>query len=286
MKTNHIYNENCLDTMKRMEDNFIDLTVTSPPYDDIRDYKGYSFPFEEIVKELFRVTKEGGIVVWVVGDATTNGSETGTSFKQALYFMECGFRLHDTMIYGKNNPMPTAGDRYQQQFEYMFVFSKGKPKTFNPKMEKSICKGTSYIKNRGKKGDIEGYRLEPRTESKKVGNIFFYSIGGGLSTKDKIAFQHPAIFPEKLVEDHILTWSNREDLVYDTFMGSGTTAKMCVLNGRRFIGSEMSSDYCEIIEERLSLLVQYQLNKSKEEEEIISETREFSLNDLFTGENP
>ena len=142
MEVNKTYNESCLETMGRMPNNFVDCTVTSPPYDDIRNYNnkikglsdefnGYSFPFEDIAKELFRVTKKGGVVVWVVNDATHNGSETLNSFRQALFFKEVGFRMHDTMIYRKLNPMPNAGKRYQQMFEYMFVFSKGAPKTTN-----------------------------------------------------------------------------------------------------------------------------------------------------------
>ena len=142
MEINKIYNENCLDTMARMNDNFIDLTVTSPPYDNLRTYNGYSFDFESITKELYRVTKQGGVVVWVVGDATIKGSETGTSFKQALYFKECGFNLHDTMIYRKQNYIPLTHKRYEQEFEYMFVFSKGKPKTFNPIMIECKTKGS------------------------------------------------------------------------------------------------------------------------------------------------
>ena len=102
MKLNTIFNEDCLNTMRAMPDGVIDLVITSPPYDDLRNYKGYSFDFESIAKELFRVVKEGGVVVWVVGDATVDGSETGTSFRQALFFKEVGFNLHDTMIYMKN----------------------------------------------------------------------------------------------------------------------------------------------------------------------------------------
>ena len=132
MEINKIYNENCLDTMARMEDNFIDLTVTSPPYDNLREYNGYSFDFENIAKELYRVTKVGGVVVWIVGDATKNGNEYGTSFKQALFFKECGFNLHDTMIYRKLNYLPITTNRYEPQFEYMFILSKSKLKTFNP----------------------------------------------------------------------------------------------------------------------------------------------------------
>ena len=249
MEINKVYNENCLDTMSKMPDNFIDLTVTSPPYDNIRKYNGYSFDFENVAKELFRVTKNGGVVVWIVGDATIKGSETGTSFRQALFFKEIGFNLHDTMIYYKNNPMPQTGKRYHQHFEYMFAFSKGSPKTFNPITEPTKYQGLANMKNRGKNGSLDYEKVE-RTKEKKVGNVFFYSVGGGISTKDKIAYKHPAIFPEQLANDHIISWSNEGDLVYDCFAGSGTTAKMSIVNNRNWIASEISLDYCEIIKDR------------------------------------
>ena len=134
---NKIWNEDCLDTMLRMPDNLIDLTITSPPYDDLRDYKGYSFKFEEIAKELYRVTKEGGVIVWVVGDSTRDGSESLSSFEQTIYFVkQCGFRLHDTMIYQKSGFSFPDLNRYYQVFEYMFIYSKGTPKTFNPIMDR------------------------------------------------------------------------------------------------------------------------------------------------------
>ena len=237
-----------------MADNSVDMVLTSPPYDDIRNYNGYSFDFEAIARELYRVVKPGGVVIWVVGDSMVNGSETLTSFKQALFFKEIGFNVNDTMIYYKNNPMPTAGKRYHQHFEYMFCFSKGQPKTFNPIMEETKYRGLANMKNRGKDGNLE-YHKQERTTEKKVGNVFFYSVGGGISTKDKVAFQHPAIFPEKLAEDQIVTWTNEGDLVYDPFMGSGTTAKMCKILGRNYVGSEISEEYCSIIEERLNFLV-------------------------------
>lgn len=250
MKLNTIFNEDCLNTMRAMPDGVIDLVITSPPYDDLRNYKGYSFDFESIAKELFRVVKEGGVVVWVVGDATVDGSETGTSFRQALFFKEVGFNLHDTMIYMKNNPMPQTGKRYNQCFEYMFVLSKGSPKTFNPITEETKYKGVANMKNRGKDGSLD-YRKMERGNEKKVGNIFAYSVGGGISTKDKLAFQHPAIFPESLVKDQMITWSNEGDLVYDPFMGSGTTAKVSMLLNRNWIGSEISAEYVNITNIRL-----------------------------------
>ena len=251
MELNTIFNEDCLNTMRAMPDGVIDLVITSPPYDDLRNYKGYSFDFESVANELFRVVKEGGVVVWVVGDATVEGSETGTSFRQALFFKEVGFNLHDTMIYMKNNPMPQTGKRYNQCFEYMFVLSKGTPKTFNPLTEETKYKGVANMKNRGKDGSLD-YRKMERKNEKKVGNIFAYSVGGGISTKDKIAFQHPAIFPESLVKDQMITWSNEGELVYDPFMGSGTTAVACKELNRNFIGSELDENYYKIAEERIN----------------------------------
>lgn len=253
IEINRNYNESNLETMKNMPDNFIDLTLTSPPYDNLREYKGYSFPFEEIVKELFRVTKIGGVVVWVVGDSTVNGSESGTSFKQALYFMECGFKLHDTMIYQKINYVPLTHNRYEQSFEYMFILSKGKPKTFNPIMVpcKNAGKLEKYgLERRQNHGKNHSMRLYSDTEyiatkdTKIAPNIFSYTLG-----RDKTG--HPAPFPEQLAIDHIKSWSNEGDLVYDPFMGSGTTAKASIELKRNWIGSEISTEYCDIIDKRI-----------------------------------
>jgi site-specific DNA-methyltransferase (adenine-specific) len=250
--------------MSKMKDEFVDFVITSPPYDDIRSYNGYTFEFEKITSELYRIMKSGAVVIWVVGDKTENGSETGTSFKQALFFKHIGFNIHDTMIYYKNNPMPTAGNRYHQHFEYMFAFSKGIPKVFNPIREDTKYKGLANMKNRGKNGTLEYEKVE-RTSDKKVGNVFFYSIGGGISTKDKIAYKHPAIFPEQLVVDQITTWTNEGDLVYDPFIGSGTTAKIAKLLNRKWLGSEISKEYVEIAEERINpIKKQSKLNFSSE----------------------
>lgn len=254
IEINKNYNESNLETMSRMPDNFIDLTVTSPPYDNLRQYNGYSFDFENVAKELFRVTKQGGVVVWVVGDATIKGSESGTSFRQALYFKEIGFDLFDTMIYAKP-PRGAVGNNktYWQTFEYMFVLSKGKPKTINliidrkNKESREGDNGTKRIEN----GELLKVKRGGYSEYGRRTNIWEYGIGKGQSTKDNIAFKHPAIFPEQLANDHIISWSNEGDLVYDPFMGSGTTAKMSILNNRNWVGSEISSEYCKIIEERV-----------------------------------
>lgn len=257
MELNKTYNEDCIITMKVMQDNFIDLTVTSPPYDGLRKYNGYSFPFEKIAKELFRVTKQGGIVVWIVGDATKEGTESGTSFRQALYFMQCGFNLHDTMIYRKKNPMPQfKSKRYTGAFEYMFIFSKGTPNTCNYLEDACLHIGNIQSGKRKTASGADSVHKDkaPRTtkETKIRTNIWEYNVGINQSYTDRFAPMHPAIFPEQLAKDHIISWSNEGDLVYDCFMGSGTVAKMCKQNGRNFIGSEISSEYCEIINKRLN----------------------------------
>jgi site-specific DNA-methyltransferase (adenine-specific) len=253
IEENKIYNENCLVTMRAMNDSCIDFVLTSPPYDDLREYKGYSFDFENVSKELYRVLKGGGVIVWVVGDSTINGSETGTSFKQALFFKEIGFNLHDTMIYYKINPIPRTHNRYEQYFEYMFVLSKGKPKTFNPIMIDKNYKSDREKQGMGRNpnGTIKYVNNVNDITTKIKGNVWEYYTGGFHTTSDKVAYSHPATFPEKLAQDHIMSWSNENDLVYDPFMGSGTTAKMCLLNKRRYIGSEISEEYYKISLERM-----------------------------------
>ena len=248
-----LFNESNLDTMKRMPDNFIDLTVTSPPYDGLRTYNGYSFPFENIAKELYRITKDGGVVVWVVGDATVKGSESGTSFRQALYFKEIGFNLHDTMMYRKINYIPLTHNRYEQEFEYMFIFSKGKPKTFNPIMVECKTKGSktngrTFYQTNSQNIPTEGHKNDAVKEYKQRGNVWEVPTNAG-------AKGHPAQFPEQLANDHIISWSNEGDIIYDPFAGSGTTGKMAILNKRKCIMSEISSEYCDIIKKRLEQII-------------------------------
>lgn len=255
IEINKIYPENCLVTMGRMPDGFIDLTVTSPPYDNLRDYKGYTFEFEKIAVELLRVTKPGGVVVWVVADATIKGSETGTSFKQALYFKEIGFNLHDTMIYYKDGSPYPDKTRYNNSFEYMFVFSKGTPKTINL-IKGKLSKYTRPARNktwRQKNGQLKTKTAPAQMPGVPYANDNIWKIQTGYmkSSQDKDAFKHPAIFPEALARDHIISWSNPGDLVNDCCVGSGTTPKMCVKLGRNHVGSEISKEYCEITEKRI-----------------------------------
>ena len=253
---NQIICGNCAEIMKSWPDECIDLTVTSPPYDDLRDYEGYTFDFETfetIVKELYRITKPGGVVVWVVGDATINGSETGTSFKQALYAKDIGFNLHDTMIYEKAGFSNPSNNRYHQVFEYMFIFSKGRPKTFNPlKDRKNKWNGSwGNISNRQKNGILIKKEKTTCNEYGMRFNIWRYTNGKGFGQKDEISYRHPATFPEQLAADHIISWSNPGDIVLDPMCGSGTTCKMALKLGRRFIGIDIAEEYCEIARKRV-----------------------------------
>lgn len=261
IELNKVYCDNCLSIMKKMEDCFVDLTVTSPPYSDLRKYNGYSFDFEKIAKELYRITKNGGVLVWVVADKTSEGSESGDSFRQALFFKEIGFKLWDTMLYAKLNPPPNARNRYQQCFEYMFVFSKGKPNTINLLLRdrRNLCndkrtyRKKPFSRNKNGEFNLRDYYVKERVPKD---NIWWYYVGGGNSTKDKIAYKHPAIFPEQLAQDHINSWSKEKDLVFDPFAGSGTTLKMAKLLNRNWIGSEISEEYCKIIRSRIGSIEQ------------------------------
>jgi site-specific DNA-methyltransferase (adenine-specific) len=230
----------------------IDLTVTSPPYDNLRTYNGFVFDFETIAKQLFRTTKAGGVVVWVVNDGVLDGSETGTSFKQALYFMECGFNLHDTMIYEKDSLNMPQSNRYYQVMEYMFVFSKGSPKTANLLQEKTIHRGNNNTSTtRQADGTLKNHKYETGKATRNKGNVWRYGAGYMKSTTDKQAFEHPAMFPEALARDHILSWSNENDLVLDCFCGSGTTPKQAKMLNRHYLGIEISPEYVTLAEKRL-----------------------------------
>lgn len=254
-----IYNIDCIQFVNELinnnSDNIFQLTVTSPPYDSLRSYTNdvvWNFDkFKEIADLLYRVTKPGGVVVWVVGDSTIKGSESGTSFKQALYFKEIGFNLHDTMIYEKSNPIPQNHNRYEQCFEYMFVFSKGKPNVFNPIRIPTLNAGKEMDWG-NRKTVMDKHQCRRHRESEKLitnptkihKNIFTYSIGGGKTG-------HPAVFPYQLAEDHILSWSNENDFVFDPFLGSGTTGLAALKNHRKFIGTEISEEYFNIAKKRI-----------------------------------
>ena len=242
-----ILNMDCVEAMKLMPDECVDLTVTSPPYDNLRTYEGFSWDFESTAKELYRITKQRGVVVWVVGDATIKGSETGTSFKQALYFKEIGFNLYDTMIWEKPSPAAPTEGRYYDVFEYMFILSKGKPKTLNLiKDRENKSYGMKFKKETRSCRENRTMLSTFRTINKTSRRFNVWQISRGVNKT-----QHPAVFPEQLANDHIISWSNENDIVFDPFIGSGTTAKMAMLNNRKFIGCELSENYCQIIKERL-----------------------------------
>ena len=271
---NTIQHGDCRIILQKLKNESIDLTVTSPPYDYLRTYNEkikksidneFSFPFDDIVNELFRVTKKGGIVVWVVGDQVINGGESCSSFRQALSFVDKGFILYDTMIYHKNgSPFPEK-KRYSQVFEYMFVFSKGKPKTVNIlKDKKNKWAGHSNFGKRVMRNKEGELKEMPKFEIAEYGaryNVWNYSTGKNYSTKDTYAFEHPAIFPEELAEDHILSWSNPGDIVLDPMCGSGTVLKMAKLNNRDYVGIDLDEAYIKLSEKRMENLLSYTDNE-------------------------
>ena len=247
---NQIIQGDCLEVLKSFSAASIDMVLTSPPYDNLREYKGYRFNYKDIAREIYRVVKDGGVVVWVVNDATINGSETGTSFRQALYFKEIGFNLHDTMIYETSKP-PMNDRRYQSCFEYMFIFSKGSPKVFNPIKVKSITggkkvSGTYYnkdgtMKNRsGANRPVDEYRIKD-----SIWRIVERQANG-----------HPATFPNQLARDHISSWSNEGDIVLDPMCGSGTTCVAAKELKRNFIGIEIAPEYVNLARERIKNMPQ------------------------------
>ena len=266
-----LYNEDCIIVMDKLIESGIqaDLTVTSPPYDDIRNYNNtleWNFDvFKKVADRLYKITKDGGVVVWVVGDKVKNGGESLNSFRQALYFQEIGFNVHDTMIYEKNTssfPARRDGNRYTQIFEYMFVLSKGKPKTANLICDKEnkYAGYTNWGKNTQRGKDdvlVETSKIKTVPQFSPRNNIWRYIVGGGYATTDKFAYEHPAIFPEKLAQDHILSWSNEGDLVLDCFMGSNTTGKMAKLLNRKFIGIEKVEKYFDISIKRIEEVLKW-----------------------------
>jgi DNA modification methylase len=240
--------------LAQLDTDSIDLVLTSPPYDDLRNYKGFNFPFEKIATQLKRVIKPGGIIVWVVADATIAGSETGTSFTQALYFKSLGLNLHDTMIFRKKNPIPQIyRKRYNNEFEYMFIFSKGTVKTHNPIMvdclHAGLELGSTTYKNYSRNDQTRTKLANPVKDKKIKGNIWEYVVGK--NKEDQEAKGHPAPFPCELAMDHIMSWTNEGDLVLDPMCGSGTTCKMANKLGRDFIGFDIGREYIELAKSRI-----------------------------------
>jgi DNA modification methylase len=267
----------CVEKMKGIPANSIDMVMTSPPYDNLRAY-GKDFAgwgehiWKPVLDGIFRVLKDGGVCVWVVNDATINGSETGTSFKQALYWMEIGGKLHDTMIWRKINPFNFGSNNaYIQSFEYMFVFSKGKPKTLNfiydranityeeeektdkfenLQFEGFECEEKILNKNKAKRTSRRGDFMEYSNIEWEMNKLGKRHNVWDIKSSTKVG-THTATFPLELPTDHIKTWSNEGDIVLDPFMGSGTTGVACVNLNREFIGIELDENYFKIAEDRI-----------------------------------
>ena len=262
LELNRIYCGDCIDIMDQIDANSIDLVVTSPPYDDMRDYKGYDFDVTSVATSLHRVMKEGSVIVWVVGDKTTDGGETLTSLEHALIFKSTGFKVR-TMIYKKAGVNYPSKYFYDKQFEFMYLFIKGdvnKTRVFNPIRDRpnkwAGCSNWGDITSRQKNGSLKLQKLKENNKYVipafgKRTDVWEYATGKGNTSRDVETFEHPAPFPEKLAADHIISWTNERDLVYDPMAGSCTTLKMAKLLGRNYIGSDVSKKYCELGERRL-----------------------------------
>jgi DNA modification methylase len=234
------YLSDCLEVMKKLPDECVNLTITSPPYDNMRDYNGYSFPFEEIANELYRITTDGGVLVWNVFDQKTNGGYSLTSFKQVMYFVEkCGFKLDSNIIWDKGTFAAPNSKAYHSVYEYVFILTKGKMKTFNPLLDRPNKHGGKTVKV-ASKTQKDGTR--PKSDRTVVldANGKRFNIWQIPSEKRS---NHPAPFPLSLVGDCILTWSNIGDTVLDPFGGSFTTAVQANKLDRRWITCEMSEEY-------------------------------------------
>ena len=265
LSTNQVHHLNCIDGMKLMKEESVDCVITSPPYDNLREYNdsskwSYNI-FKDVAYQLYRVLKPGGVIMWNVNDAVINGSETGSSFRQCLYFMELGCNLHDTMIYQKTGTAFASGPksvRYTQVFEYCFVLSKGKPKCTNLIQDKKnkwagiSSWGTANTRKKDGKMHNPGRKSKPIREYGVRNNIWIIKNSGGFGQSSKTSYKHPATMPEELARGHILTWSNPKDLVLDPFMGSGTTAQVCIQEGRNFIGFEIDRTYHQMCLDKIS----------------------------------
>lgn len=247
----------CMDAvelLKGLPDAYVDMILTSPPYDDLRKYNGYTWNFEAIAQDSYRVLKPGGVLVWIVGDSVIDGSESLTSFKQALYFKEqVGFRMHDTMIWHKDGSPSPQTNRYLSTFEYMFVLSKGILATSNLRKQKVKYGASKSTTFRSDGHTRTGFNYAVGNETRVEDNVWYIPSGYMKTTTDIFAYEHSAMFPEKLAERHILTWSNPGDIVLDYFGGSGTTAKMARMNNRHYITGDISAEYCALMEKRLGM---------------------------------
>lgn len=248
---NKIVCGDCIKVMKAIPDNTIDLIVTSPPYDNLRTYNGFNFEFPKIAEQMYRILKKTGVAVWVVGDRITDGNKSLTSFRQAIQFQDIGFKIHDVMIYKKKNTPFMRSNAYTNCYEFMFVLTKNKPKVFHPLMEPTRRNGFEMLVHNKKADGINKKIMGKLNEEKVRTNIWEYAVGLGGTTNDKIAFQHPAVFPESLVADHITSWTDEGDIVLDPMCGSGTTPKVSKMLNRKYIGIDISEEYCAIAKERV-----------------------------------
>ena len=243
------------EVLKNFPDNSIDMVVTSPPYDGLRDYNGFSLDLHKIGKEIYRVLKDGGIAVMVIQDATKDFAKSLTSFRTIVDWCDnVGFRLFETVIYHKNG---TEGAWWKQRFrvdhEYMPIFMKGKkPQYFNKEPLKIPSKHGGKVMsgsgNRRTDGTLSETVRRPINTMKCRGTVWDYLMAGD---KNPLKRKHPAVFPDKIPYDCIQCFCPEGGLVLDPFIGCGSTAVMAKVLGRNYIGIDISREYCDLAEERI-----------------------------------
>ena len=246
-----LYLGDCLEILPTLGN--VDAVVTSPPYDNLRKYGGHA-PVDTFaaITEISNCLSRGGVCMWNVKDETRDGSETGTSFRQALHAMDSGLNLHDTMIYVRRGVTFPDANRYLPAFEYMFIFSNGSPRHFNGIKDRrnryagTVIHGTdrqsdgSLAARKCSSSEVPEYGLRYNwweLHNAQAGNGEF----GG----------HPAPMPYPMAHGHIQTWTDNGETILDPFMGSGTTGVACAKLGRKFIGIEIEPKYFDIACKRI-----------------------------------
>ena len=243
-----LYLGDCLEILPTLGK--VDAVVTSPPYDDLRKYGDGHPPLDwkQCVDPLASVLLDGGVLIWNVADSVRDGSETGTSFRQALAFMDAGLRLHDTMLYLRTNVNFPDAVRYENGFEYMFVFSSGCPKTFNPIKDRPNKYAGLAMHGTDRQRDGS---LKPISGLGKLVNRNGKRFNWWFLTNNQPDNGHPAPMPYAMAADQITSWTHEGDTILDPFMGSGTTGVACAKMGRKFIGIELEPKYFDIACKRI-----------------------------------
>ena len=249
---NSIVLGDCVEGMRSLPPDLVPCTVASPPYGALRHYHGnHQFDFEAAAAELWRITRPGGVVCWVVREEVVDGSESGEASEQRLFFRDLGFRLHQTIVMERYGSRARSPGRYGESLEYAFILAKGKPATVRLLRDRRNKTAGKLVTATHRYPD-GSYRVQ-RYEVDEWGYrkaVWYFAQGMHVAT-DPVARLHQAPMPEAMAEDLILSYSREGDLIFDPFAGVATTAKMALLNHRNYFGYEINAIYHARGEERL-----------------------------------